>query len=193
MSLLEKFFKLDLCMENINIAWKSKDGEPHYESTPVGAYIFASTGCDGASFCIIPRHGDETFENSPVFNLSPMDFSSGTVVWASKNFEDFLRLTVLFKTAWGAGLYDIYNISETEFEEAIKDRNEEIKTWNKSKQKQLKEIINSIQSILPKTKVRYDYDYFINSYRNTDNHIDLEFKSDVKMHIYKLGCYCHDD
>jgi len=176
-------------MENINIARKSREGEEHYESTPRDAFIFASTGCDGVSFCIVPRDGDIALENSPIYTLSPVDFEEGTVVWTAKNIHDFLKLSILFKTAWYAGLYDDIYMTEDEFIASIKERNEEIMTWDEYSRSQVEAAVNAIEGILPETDTKYDFNYFQSSYRNIENHMQLSFKDGVKMREYKLGCY----
>jgi len=177
--------------EELNIAWISRDGDMHYDSTPIGAFIFANSGIDGVSYCLMPRKDDVTLENSPVYTLSPMDFSEGTVVWSAKNLNDFLMLTLLCESALYAS--SIYTMSNDEFIDFLEVRKFEIGEWDKSSKERLTKATKAIKSILPKSANKYDYNYFMNCYKNKENHLDLCFKSEVEMRSYQLGYYCHDD
>ena len=186
MSLLNKFFDLAVKMDDINIAWRSREGESHYYNTPVDAFIFMSTGIDGDSCCIVPREGDETLENSPVYFLSPC-MNSSAVVWIAKNFHDFLRLIILCKTVYRAR--DIYSMSAIEFNNDLMEQEKEMAEFPVWQDTNMDEIMASILEILPITSEKYDYDYFISCYQNEENHLELSFLSDVSMRSYKLGCY----
>jgi hypothetical protein len=96
MTILDKFFEIKFNEESLMLE-KTRDFNPHYESTPIGAKVFANMGVDGVHYCIVPKDDDIALANSPVYRISPMDFSEGTVIWAAKNFHDFISISIELK------------------------------------------------------------------------------------------------
>lgn len=188
-SLLNDFFNIDISLAELNIVQRSREGDMHYDNTPIGAYIFASTRVDGVCYCILPRENDTDLVHSPVYVQSPMDFDEGTVCWAAKNFHDFLCLTLLCGSALHTS--SIYSMSESEFEDYLKTRAEEVAALDKDLRAAYDAAIAAIRSILPKSPIVADYRYFIKSYHDDSNHIELTFNGTVHMREYEKGFYCH--
>ena len=95
MTVLDKLFSLNLNLEGLLLDMRPP--ECIYDCMPIGAVPLAHMGVDGVHYCIIPLEGDETLEKSPVYRISPMDFSEGTIRWAAKNIYDFINITVVLR------------------------------------------------------------------------------------------------
>ena len=188
MPLLNRFFELNENLDDLNIVHKYVEGIEDFPFAPIGAFIFADCGVDSISYCIVPRKGDGTLDNSPIYTLTP---SEGTVMWTAKNLNDCLVLTILGKSSMD--LFSLYTMSEEDFNDFLAERNQEIEEWDELEKKKVKTAVKAINSILPQNAVKYDYDYFMSCYQDKENHIDLCFKNDIKMCCYKLGGYCCEE
>ncbi len=88
------------------------DTDTRYFCTPLGAYVFASTGGDGVHFCTIP----DVFGDM-IFIVEPLPLDDIHVRPAAQNFTDFIR--VLLAVRFTGILLDIPLRTETEFREGL--------------------------------------------------------------------------
>jgi len=97
MTVIERFKRTVFDESVLMLNKAGNNRECCYEATPCDAIVFASMGVDGAHYCIVPKEGDSTLESSPIYRVSPMDFSEGTVIWTAKNFSDFISIAAELK------------------------------------------------------------------------------------------------
>ncbi len=186
MTILEKLFSLNLYLGGLMLDMRRpSDSDDGYDCMPIGALPFASMGVDGVHYCIVPKENDETLENSPIYRISPMDFSNGTVLWTAKNFYDLISIAVMLKDAWclPSMIYERYPnfLKESEREYDIKDEEEK---------REIKRDIAVLKKEFPIIKIDDLYSYVINSYIDTKNHAELRF-SDDSIKELELGHYAY--
>ena len=188
MTLLDKLFSLDLNLDGLMLDMSRHTSEYAYDCTPIGALPFASMGVDGVHYCIIPLEGDNTLEKSPVYKISPMDFSEGTVQWTARNFCDFISITAILKDAWvlSSLVYEPKDAFITE----LKDIKFEFSKKNSTEKKAIKKELGILTRNFPIVKIRNLYSYVNNAYLDINNHADVKFsESDIKE--MALGHYAY--
>jgi hypothetical protein len=191
MTILDKFFETDFNEDALGLFKDSTDYD--YAAAPIGAKVFAKMGVDGVHYCIAPKKGDLSLENSPVYRISPMDFYEGTVIWTAKNFYDFISFSIVLKDFWALpnligddiGYVEFMNELETyAYEFEIKEENEKLTIL--SGLGFLKKAFNTIEDIEPKNL----FHYIQSAYSDDNNHVKLNFAvPDIKEE--KRGFYQH--
>jgi len=170
MTIIDKFLNIDF---NENSLLLDKVIDMHYDITPIGAKIFASMGVDGVHYCIVPKNGDVTLENSPVYRISPMDFSEGAIIWAAKNIYDFMGISITLKDFWI--LPCLIGLSEKEFSENIKISEIEFNEKADIEKSEIIKSVNLLKKVFSAINVKNLYQYIHESYSDKNNHVKLEF------------------
>lgn len=190
MTILEKLFKLNLNLSGLMLDMTPCVSEYNYDCLPIGALPFASMGCDGVHYCIIPQAGDETLENSPIYRISPMDFSEGTILWTARNFYDFISIIAILKHAWALPIL-VYQL-EDEFIEYLDDIKLEYNERDVKEKKEIDKELKTLMRAFPTVEIRDLFSYIKSSYLDVKNHASVRFSaSDIKE--MELGHYAYGD
>ncbi len=190
MTILDELFKLNLNLSELMLDMTPYTSEYNYNCTPLGALPFASMGCDGVHYCIIPQEGDETLENSPIYSISPMDFSDGTILWTAKNFTDFISITAILKDAWA--LPALVYMQEDEFVDYLEDIELEYEARDSKEKRDLKKELEILTKTFPTIEICNLFQYIKASYLNINNHAKVKF-SDLEIKEIELGHYAYGD
>jgi len=132
-------------------------------------------GVDGVHYCIAPRDGDLTLENSPIYRISPMDFSEGTIIWTSKNFYDFIGISIELKDFWV--LPCLIGTCEEEFRDNIEAINYEFDSKEDSERIMILDNLETLKKNFNPIKTKNIYDYIQTAYYDDDNHVMLKFST----------------
>lgn len=190
MTIIEKFNTVNFD-ENALMLEKINDYK-HYDSTPVGAKIFASMGVDGIHYCVMPKDNDITLENSPIYCVSPMDFSERTVVWTAKNFHDFISVSIELKNFWL--LPCIIGTEKEEFMNTIETSLYEFDLKEEIEKKAIMNSLDLLKNNFNTDKIKDIYSYVQTAYRDESNHAQLTFSDpdivEDKKGIYHFKHYC---
>ena len=183
-NILNKFYAT---VYNENILMLDKVREPFkYDATPIGAKVFASMGVDGVHYCIMPRDGDSTLENSPVYRISPMDFSDGMIIWTAKNFHDFISISIELKNF--LALPCLIGMDEKDFLEGIETYKFEFEIKEEDEKAAIIDSLNILNASFNPIKLDNIYQYVKASYSNKINHTQLKF-STPDIVEEKMGFY----
>ena len=186
MTVIDKFYRIKFD-ENTLMLDRPK-GYACYDATPIGAKVFASMGVDGIHYCIMPREGDITLENSPVYRISPMDFAARTVVWTAKNFYDFISISIELKDFWA--LPCLVGLDKDEFVDLVEQYEYEFEMKNECEKTSILCCIESLRQSFNLVEIRNMYSYIQAAYSDKHNHLNLVFStSDIfeeKLGIYHL-------
>ena len=171
MTILEVFYKANYDEDALMLD-KIKGYVP-YDATPIGARVFACMGVDGVHYCVMPRDNDATLENSPIYRVSPMDFSERTIVWTAKNFYDFIRVSVELRDFWL--LPCLIGMDEKEFHSEIETSNYEFDIKNDTEKQSILHSIESLQKQFNTGRINNLYSYVQEAYSDRSNHMQLTF------------------
>ena len=191
MTILDKLFNLNLDLENLMLDMQQHVSEYNYVCLPVNALPFASMGVDGVHYCIVPKNEDETLENSPVYRISPTDFSEGTVMWTAKNVNEFFSITITLKNAWALPiLVHECSRSKDDFMEYLKDIEFEHKRKTHRERVDIEKELRLLKQEFHTTTISNVYSHIIGSYTDKNNHADIRFL-DTGIKEMSLGHYAY--
>ena len=186
MTIIDKLLKIKFNEDSLLF---NKEVESHYDATPIGAKVFACMGVDGVHYCIVPKDGDITLENSPVYRISPMDFSEGTIIWTAKNIYDFMGISIILKNFWL--LPCLIGLNENEFIKIIKTNEYEFKLKEKNINNNIIKNINLLKKTFNTINEKNLYHYIQKEYSDDNNHIKLKFKN-IDILEKKHGFYYYN-
>ena len=187
-TILDKLFDMKLNLDGLMLDMTRSVSELKYWCIPVGALPFADMCVDGVHYCIVPKEGDKTLENSPVYRISPMDTVEGTVLWTAKNFQEFISITVMLKDAWKLPiLVHSFGKDENAFTGYLNDimlefRRNSIKE-RMSIRKEVKMLVKAFNPIVTPDL----YAHIIGSFRNKNNHADIGFTGEFSELMKELS------
>jgi hypothetical protein len=194
MTILEKLFGLNMNLENLMLdmqldAFKHFD----YDCLPTGALPFASMHVDGLCYCIIPKANDDTLEQSPVYRISPMDFSDGLIMWTAKNFYEFISITIILKDAWELPiLVHEYSNDKQGFLDHLDGVKSEFNVKTFKEKRAIKKELKLLKSNFDTITIPDLYFHIMSSYLDINNHADVRF-SDEEIREITLGHYAYGD
>jgi len=189
-TILDKLFAMNLNLNTLMLDMTSYVSEYDYDCLPIGALPFAAMGCDGVHYCIIKQDGDETLENSPVYHISPMDFSSGTVMWAAKNFSDFISITCIIKDAWA--LPSLANLKKEDFDENLETTEYGQSLMSDEEKMNIENDICILKKNFPVVEISDLYSYINEAYSDIKNHACVKF-SEPDIKEIELGHYAYGE
>jgi len=190
-TILDKFYAIDF--DEFALMLDKVGDDFGYDATPIGAKVFASMGVDGVHYCIMPRDGDPTLENSPVYRISPMDFDEGTIIWTAKNFHDFVSISIELKDFWE--LPCLIGKDEKEFWDEIESCKHEFEEQEEGQKAAILDSINILKKSFNPIEFKDIYQYVHASYSDKDNHVQLKFAvpdiAEVKTGFYDYTYNTH--
>ena len=172
MTILDRFYECSF-NEDALLLDKIRDDTYNYDVTPIGAKVFASMGVDGVHYCIVPKNDDITLENSPIYRVSPMDFSEGTIIWTAKNFYDFISVSIELKDFWA--LPCLIGLEKDEFLDLLESYKYEFEVKEENEKKSILDNMKILTKYFQPIKIPNIYEYVKESYSDKNNHVELKF------------------